>query len=102
MARLFRSGILEIKLVYDHFHIDQNFNEKVINEVKKDEVKRLLEEGDVEAAKTLKGSKKKRQRPPITFPALFHSACCCSPAACWPFRMSDSHVSQCKCSVFLP
>ena len=53
----FRERYPGIKVVYDHFHIVQNFNEKVINEVKKDEVKRLIEEGDVEAAKTLKGSK---------------------------------------------
>ena len=47
----------EIQVVYDHFHIVQNFNSKVINEVKKDEVKRLQAEGNKEAARVLKGSK---------------------------------------------
>lgn len=47
----------EIQVVYDHFHIVQNFNSKVVNEVKKDEVKRLQSEGNKEAASVLKGSK---------------------------------------------
>ena len=47
----------DIQVVYDHFHIVQNFNTKVINEVKKDEVKRLQSEGNKEAASVLKGSK---------------------------------------------
>ena len=47
----------DIQVVYDHFHIVQNFNSKVINEVKKDEVKRLQTEGNKEAAQALKGSK---------------------------------------------
>jgi len=46
-----------IKIVFDHFHIVKNFNEKVINEVRKDEIKRLKEEGNDEGAKLLKGSK---------------------------------------------
>ena len=46
-----------IEIVYDRFHIVKNFNEKVVSEVRKDEYRRLLEEGDVEAAKLLKGSK---------------------------------------------
>lgn len=53
----FQERYPEIKVVYDHFHIVKNFNEKVINEVKKDEVKRLESEGDMEAAASLKGSK---------------------------------------------
>ena len=53
----FQERYPDIKLVYDHFHIVKNFNEKVVNEVRKDEVRRLEGEGDTEAAKTLKGSK---------------------------------------------
>ena len=53
----FRARYPEIQVVYDHFHIVQNFNSKVINEVKKDEVKRLQAEGNKEAASVLKGSK---------------------------------------------
>ena len=53
----FRERYPAIKVVYDHFHIVKNFNEKVINEVKKSEIKRLMAEGDVEAASSLKGSK---------------------------------------------
>ena len=46
-----------IQPVFDHFHIVKNFNDKVISAVRKDEQKRLLEEGDKEAARSLKGSK---------------------------------------------
>ncbi|MBQ2641940.1 MAG: ISL3 family transposase [Lachnospiraceae bacterium] len=46
-----------IQPVFDHFHIVKNFNEKVISAVRKDEQKRLLEEGDEEAAKSLKRTK---------------------------------------------
>lgn len=53
----FQERYPNIKVVYDHFHIVQNFNEKVINAVKKDEVNRLTAEGDHEAARLLKGSK---------------------------------------------
>ena len=53
----FQERYPDIKVVYDHFHIVQNLNKKVINEIKKDEIKRLLDEGDEEAAQTLKGSK---------------------------------------------
>ncbi len=53
----FKERCPDIKLVYDYFHIVKNLNDKVINEVRKDEVKRLVAEGDMEAAKTLKGSK---------------------------------------------
>ena len=44
-------------VVFDHFHIVKNFNERVINEVRKDESSRLIAEGNIEAAKKLKGSK---------------------------------------------
>ena len=53
----FKERYPDICVVYDHFHIVKNFNEKVINAVKKDEVNRLTEEGDFEAANLLKGSK---------------------------------------------
>lgn len=46
-----------IQIVFDHFHIIQNFNKKVISEVRRDEQARLREEGNVEAAKQLKGSR---------------------------------------------
>ena len=53
----FQERYPHIRIVYDHFHIVRNFNDRVINAVKKDEVKRLLEEGDEEGAQALKGSK---------------------------------------------
>ena len=43
-----------IKIVYDYFHIVKNFNEKVVSEVRKDEQKRLEDEGNKEAARKLK------------------------------------------------
>lgn len=43
-----------IQPVFDHFHIVKNFNDKVVSEVRKDEQRRLCEEGDIEAAKSLK------------------------------------------------
>lgn len=46
-----------LKVVYDHFHIVKNFNDKVVSEVRKDEQRRLIAEGDIDAAKALKGSK---------------------------------------------
>lgn len=46
-----------IQPVFDYFHIVKNFNEKVISEVRKDEEKRLREEGNIEAAKLLKKTK---------------------------------------------
>ena len=56
-GKAFQDRYPDIKIVYDHFHIVKNFNEKVINEVKKDEVARLEKEGDTEGAKSLKRSK---------------------------------------------
>ena len=50
-----RCGWLDI--VYDHFHLIKNFNDKVVSKVRKEEQKRLIEEGNTEAAKALKGSK---------------------------------------------
>lgn len=46
-----------IHIVFDYFHIVKNFNDKVIGEVRKDEQRRLIAEGNEEAAQDLKGSK---------------------------------------------
>ncbi|MBQ6504541.1 MAG: ISL3 family transposase [Flexilinea sp.] len=46
-----------IQPVYDYFHIVKNFNDKVVSEVRKDEQARLIQGGNVEAAKALKGSR---------------------------------------------
>lgn len=46
-----------IQPVFDHFHIVKNFNEKVVSEVRKDEEKRLKNEGNTEGAKLLKKTK---------------------------------------------
>lgn len=46
-----------IQPVFDYFHIVKNFNEKVIGEVRKDEQRRLIEEGDEEGARALKRTK---------------------------------------------
>lgn len=43
-----------IQPVFDYFHIVKNFNDKVVSEVRKDEQRRLIEEGNFEAARTLK------------------------------------------------
>ena len=46
-----------LTIVFDHFHIVKNFNEKVISEIRKDEQRRLESEGNHEAAKLLKRSR---------------------------------------------
>ena len=46
-----------IKILFDYFHIVKNFNDKVINEIRKEEQVRLANEGDVEEYKLLKNSK---------------------------------------------
>lgn len=46
-----------IQVVFDYFHIKKNLNEKVINEIKKDEVRRLIAEGRAEEAASLKRTK---------------------------------------------
>lgn len=46
-----------ITIVFDHFHIVKNFNDKVISEIRKDEQRRLKEEGLDEEAKKLKKTK---------------------------------------------
>jgi transposase len=43
-----------IKIVYDYFHIEKNFNEKVIAKIRIDEQERLKNSGDKEAAERLK------------------------------------------------
>ena len=43
-----------IQPVFDYFHIIKNFNDKVVSEVRKDEQRRLYEEGNAEAARALK------------------------------------------------
>ena len=43
-----------IQPVFDYFHIVKNFNDKVVSEVRKDEQRRLYEEGDIESARALK------------------------------------------------
>ena len=43
-----------IQPVFDHFHIVKNFNDKVVSEVRKDEQRRLFEEGKMEEAKAFK------------------------------------------------
>ena len=46
-----------IQPVFDYFHIVKNFNDKVVSEVRKDEQRRLYEEGNIEAARALKKTK---------------------------------------------
>lgn len=53
----FKERCPHIDIVYDHFHIVSNFNKKVVSEVRKDEQKRLIDEGREEEAKQLKGTK---------------------------------------------
>ena len=53
----FKEKYPHIVIVFDHFHIVKNFNEKVIGEIRKDEQKRLEKEGNKEAAKQLKHTK---------------------------------------------
>lgn len=53
----FESRCPHIQPVFDYFHIIKNFNDKVISAVRKDEQRRLSEEGDIEGAKALKKTK---------------------------------------------
>ena len=43
-----------IQPVFDYFHIVKNFNDKVVSEIRKDEQRRLYEEGNIDAAQALK------------------------------------------------
>ena len=53
----FKERCPHLTVIYDFFHIQKNFNDKVVSEVRKDEQKRLKEEGREEDAKALKKSK---------------------------------------------
>lgn len=53
----FKHRCPKIDIVYDHFHIVKNFNDKVIAAIRKDEQKRLIKEGRNEDAKALKHTK---------------------------------------------
>ena len=53
----FKEKCPHLRMVFDYFHIVKNFNDKVVGEIRKDEQKRLIAEGDLEAAKLLKHSK---------------------------------------------
>lgn len=53
----FKEKCPHLKIVYDYFHMFTNFNEKVVSKVRKDEQRRLIEEGNEEAAEALKGCK---------------------------------------------
>ena len=53
----FEERCTHIQPVFDYFHIVKNMNEKLINEIRKDEQARLIAEGNMEAAKHLKKSK---------------------------------------------
>lgn len=46
-----------IQCVYDYFHIKKNLNDKVISAIRKEEQKRLIDEGKEEQAKILKKTK---------------------------------------------
>ena len=46
-----------IQPVFDYFHIVKNFNDKVVSEIRRDEQRRLIEEGQPEAAAKLKKTK---------------------------------------------
>ena len=54
--RAFLKRFPRLDIVYDCFHLIKNFNEKVICKVRKDKQARLKEEGDAEAARSLKHS----------------------------------------------
>lgn len=53
----FKERYPKLDIVYDRFHIIKNFNDKVVSEIRKDEQKRLAEEGTPGAAKVLKNSR---------------------------------------------
>jgi len=53
----FEAKCPHIQPVFDYFHIVKNFNDKVVSAIRKDEQRRLYEEGNIEAAKALKKTK---------------------------------------------
>ena len=55
--KAFQEKYPHIRAVYDHFHIVKNLNDRVISEIRKDEIRRLSKEGKTDEAKELKGSK---------------------------------------------
>lgn len=56
-AKAFKERCPHLSIVYDHFHLVKNFNDKVLAPVRKDEQARLTKAGDKEAATALKRSK---------------------------------------------
>lgn len=56
-AEAFEEKCPWIQPVFDHFHIVKNFNQKVVSEIRKDEQQRLMDEGNITAAKALKKTK---------------------------------------------
>ena len=53
----FKEECPHLQIVYDFFHIKKNLNEKVIDEIRKDEQQKLIENGDEKAARILKRTK---------------------------------------------
>lgn len=53
----FKEKCPKTDIVYDHFHIVKNFNDKVLSAIRKDEQKRLIKEGRDEEAAALKHTK---------------------------------------------
>ncbi|MBT8869783.1 hypothetical protein BTH64_03895 [Lactobacillus delbrueckii subsp. bulgaricus] len=53
----FKERYPKLDIVYDRFYIIKNFNDKVVSGIRKDEQRRLAEEGSPEAAKLLKNSR---------------------------------------------
>ncbi|MBT9024344.1 ISL3 family transposase, partial [Lactobacillus delbrueckii subsp. bulgaricus] len=41
----FKERYPKLDIIYDRFHIIKNFNDKVVSEIRKDEQRRLAEEG---------------------------------------------------------
>ena len=56
-SEAFQEKCPHLKIVYDHFHIVKNFNEKVITPVRLDIVKNLHSQGKFEEARKFKGQK---------------------------------------------
>jgi len=52
---VFEERCAHIQPVFDH--LVRNFNDKVVGQIRKDEQKRLIAEGDLEGARSLKGCK---------------------------------------------
>lgn len=53
----FKEKYPKIEVVFDHFHLIKNFNDKIIKPVRQDEYERLLKEKTTKQANLLKGSK---------------------------------------------